>query len=154
MAIFPLYSTTYNLQGTTLFNKLPRNQSILKTIPRQNSSVVCRTLFNEHCRGKELPEGNARRLSFAIFLELGIKTRLVRANVHYITERVLATTCNLYLDLTDTVPSLEKIHIVELVELHRELHCRLQLAHGGPARLPILETTNTIQVPLCCFMWR
>lgn len=49
--------------------------------------------------------------------------------------------------MIDTVPSLEEIHVVELVELHGELHCRLQLAHGGPARLPILKTTDKIRVP-------
>jgi len=58
---------------------------------------------------------------------------------------------NVQLDLKNTVPSLEEIHVIELVELHGELHCRLQLAHGGPARLPILETPNQVQVPpKCC----
>lgn len=29
------------------------------------------------------------------------------------------------------LPSLEEIHIIELVELHRELHCGLDLHHAG-----------------------
>jgi hypothetical protein len=71
--------------------------------------------------------------------------------VHSVTKpSVLATTHNIQLGLKNTVPSLEEIHVIELVELHGELHCRLQLAHGGPARLPILEKTNQVQIPSKC----
>lgn len=39
-------------------------------------------------------------------------------------------------------PSLEQVHIVELVELHRELHCGLDFSHLGLYRQECLTSSG------------